>query len=249
MSKVAINPEGKVVLISGSNRGIGRAIAIEFLERGAKKVYAGARNTASLQSLQEQYGERLVPVTIDVTDQSSIDQAAAIAGDVDILVNNAGILFPGGFLDDQTIEQLNKHLDVNVIGLIKLTQAFLGQLKSKESAAIVNISSVAGLANMPSIGTYSASKAIVHSITQGIRGELASENILVAGVYPGPIDTDMAKGFEMDKDSPENVAKNVIQALASGIEDIFPDTMSEQIGSQYKSSPKAVEEAFGAYVG
>jgi short-subunit dehydrogenase len=122
---------------------------------------------------------------------------------------------------------------------MNLTNAFVGQLREREAAAIVNVSSMAGLAYMPVIGTYSASKATVHSITQGLRGELASVNILVAGVYPGPIDTDMAKGFELDKDSPENLARNLVQALASGIEDIFPDTMSAQTGQQYRANPKA----------
>lgn len=248
MSKVKINPEGKVVLISGSNRGIGKALTIEFLENGAKKVYAGARNTETLADLKAKYGDRLVPVAIDVTDQNTIDQAAELADDIDILINNAGILSPGGFLGDEAIESLNYHFKVNVLGLINLTNAFVDKLRTRETAAIINISSVAGLANMPMLGTYSASKATVHSITQGIRGELANENILVAGVYPGPIDTDMAKGLEMDKDSPENLAKNVIQALIEGKEDIFPDTMSEQVGKQYSTSPKAIEEAFGAYV-
>jgi len=249
MSKVKINPEGKVVLISGSNRGIGRALTIEFLENGAKKVYAGARNTQTLTELKEKYGERLVPVTIDVTDQNTIDQAAELAGDVDILINNAGVLSPGGFLGNEAIENLNYHFKVNVLGLISLTNAFVDKLRGKETAAIINVSSVAGLANMPVAGTYSASKATVHSITQGFRAELSNENILVAGVYPGPIDTDMAKDFDMDKDSPENLAKNVIQALIEGKEDIFPDTMSKQVGEQYSSSPKAIEQAFAAYVG
>ena len=249
MSKISIDPAGKVVLVSGSNRGIGRALTIEFLERGAKKVYAGARDTATLASLQAQYGDRLVPVTIDVTNQSTINQAAELAQDVDILINNAGILAPGGFLTTEAIEGLNQHFKVNVIGLLNLTNAFVNQLKSKEAAAIINVSSVAGLANMPMLGLYSASKATVHSITQGIRGELANENILVAGVYPGPIDTDMAKGFEMDKDSPENLARNVVQAMTEGVEDIFPDSMSEQVGKQYSTSPKAIEEAFSAYAG
>jgi len=248
MSKVKINPEGKVVLISGSNRGIGKALTIEFLEKGAKKVYAGARDTETLAVLKAKYGDRLVPVVIDVTDQGTIDQAVELAGDVDILINNAGILAPGEILGNQAIESFNYHFNVNVLGLIRLTNAFVHQLRGKEAAAIINVASVAGLANMPMFGTYSASKATVHSITQGIRGELANENILVAGVYPGPIDTDMAKGFEMDKDSPENLAKNVIQALIEGKEDIFPDTMSEQVGIQYSTSPKAIEEAFGAYV-
>lgn len=249
MSKVKVNPEGKAVLISGSNRGIGKAIAIEFLEQGASKVYAGARNIQTLDELKQQYGDRLVPITIDVTDQQTIEKAAEIADDVDILVNNAGILAPGGLLGEEAIESLHYHFKVNVIGLINLTNAFIDDLKSRDSAAIVNVSSVAGLANMPMLGTYSTSKAAVHSITQSMRGELVNENILVAGVYPGPIDTDMAKGFEMDKDSPEHVAKNVVEALAAGIEDVFPDTLSEQVGQQYGGSPKAVEEAFAAYVG
>ena len=249
MSKVKIDPSGKVVLISGSNRGIGKAIAVAFLEQGAKKVYAGARNTQSLDELKEQYGDRLVPLRIDVTDQQSIDAAVASADDVEILVNNAGVLAPGGFLGDDALDNFNSHMEVNVTGLIRLTSAFANQLRSKESGAIINVSSVAGLANMPSIGTYSATKATVHSITQSLRGELANDNVLVAGVYPGPIDTDMAKGFEMDKDSPENVASKVLAAISDGQEDIFPDVMSEQVGQQYGSSPKGLEETFAAYTG
>lgn len=249
MSEIKMNPEGKVILISGSNRGIGKALTIEFLENGAKKVYAGARNVGALADLKEKYGERLIPVTIDVTDQNTIDAAGKLADDIDILVNNAGILAQGGFLSNEAIESLNYHFNVNVVGLIKLTNAFIDTLKSREAAAIINVSSVAGLANMPMLGTYSASKATVHSITQGIRGELADENILVTGVYPGPIDTDMAKGYEMEKDSPENVAKNVVRGLIDGKEDIFPDSMSEQIEQLYFTSTKAVEREFGTYAG
>ena len=246
MSKVNVDPKDKVVFISGANRGIGKAIAVEFLEQGARKVYAGARNVQTLEPLQEQYGERLVPVALDVTNPQSIQAAASQASDVDILVNNAGILAPGGFIGDSAIDNLDQHFSVNVHGLVNLTNALINQLTTSNEAAIVNVSSVAGLANMPMIGTYSASKATVHSITQSLRGELAENNILVTGVYPGPIDTDMAKGFEMDKDSPENVAKNIVNGLAAGAEDIFPDFMSEQVGQQYQSDPKALETAFAA---
>ena len=248
MSEIKVNPEGKVVFVSGSNRGIGWAMVIELLESGAKKVYAGARDTETLHQLKERFGDRLIPVTLDVTDQDSINQAATLTGDVEILVNNAGILAPGGFIGESAIDSLHNHFKVNVIGLINLTNAFIDQLKSSSVGAIVNISSVAGLANMPLIGTYSASKATVHSITQSLRGELAQEHILVAGVYPGPIDTDMAKGFDMEKDSPENVAKNVVQGLIQGVEDIFPDEMSEQVAQQYRNSPKSLEETFATYV-
>ena len=249
MSKTKINLEGKVALISGANRGIGKAFAEEFLKNGAKKVYAGARNIESLSGLKEKYGGRLVPVEIDVTNQATLNRIAEQINDVDVLVNNAGVLAPGSFLSNEAVESLNQHFEVNVAGLIRLTNAVIDKLKKRESAAIVNVASIAGLANMPVIGPYSASKAVVHSITQGMRGELANENILVAGVYPGPIDTDMAKGFEMDKDSPENVAKNVVKGLAEGAEDIFPDSMSQQMGGLYENQPKELERQFAAYTG
>lgn len=247
MSEVKINVEGKVAFISGSNRGIGKAIVVEMLESGAKKVYAGARNISSLSALAEKYGERIVPVQLDVTNDESIKNATASLSDVEILINNAGVLAPGGFTTPDALDNLMSHLSVNVFGLVKLTNALVDSIKSKESGAIVNVSSVAGLGNMPMLGTYSASKAIVHSITQSVRGELANDNILVAGVYPGPIDTDMAKGFEMEKDSPENVAKNIVASLANGEEDIFPDVMSTQVGAGYASSPKGIEKEFAAY--
>ncbi len=100
---------------------------------------------------------------------------------------------------------------------------------------------------MPIASTYSVSKAAVHSITQGMRGELAKDNVLVMGVYPGPIDTDMAAGVEVEKDSPENVARNLAEGLMDGVEDMFPDVMSKQIGEFYASNPKAVEQQFGGY--
>lgn len=249
MSEVKINVEGKVAFISGANRGIGKAIAIELLESGAKKIYAGARDKTSLLDLVEQYGDRVVPVQLDVTDDASIENAARLAGDTELLFNNAGVLHGGGFIHADAIAGLQTNLNVNVIGLVKLTNAFADTIKKQGVGAIVNVSSVVGLASMPVIGTYSASKAMVHSITQSIRGELSGTNILVAGVYPGPIDTDMAKDIEMEKDSPQNVAKNIIASLEQGIQDIFPDVMSTQVGAGYATSPKVIEQQFGAYVG
>lgn len=249
MSEVKINVEGKVAFISGANRGIGKAIAIALLENGAKKVYAGARDKSSLFDLVEQYGDRVVAIQLDVTDNASIENAARIATDTELLFNNAGVLHGGGFIHPEAVAGLQTNLDVNVIGLVRLTNAFADTIKKQEVGAIVNVSSVVGLASMPVIGTYSASKALVHSITQSIRGELSETNILVAGVYPGPIDTDMAKEIEMEKDSPQNVARNIIEALKEGVQDIFPDVMSVQVGAGYANSPKAIEQQFGAFVG
>ena len=244
--KVSIN--GKTALVSGANRGIGKAITEALLDNGAKKVYAGARNIASLNELSTKYGDRLVPIELDVTKDDSIANAASTATDVDILINNAGVMVPGNFTHGNMLESMQTNFEVNVWGLTKLTNAFFNKLKTSESAAIVSIASVAGLANMPLISTYSISKAAVHSIVQGLRGELKDSNVLVCGVYPGPIDTEMAKGITMDKDTPENVAKNVIQAMEEGVEDVFPDVMSKQVGAGYMASPKAVETQFGGFV-
>ena len=242
-----ISVEGKVALVTGSNRGIGKAITIELLENGAKKVYAGARDISSLNELKEQYGDRLVPIELDVTNDEHIANAARVALDVEILVNNAGVLAFGNFSGGNVLESLQANLNVNLWGVVKLTNALLGTLKNQESSAIVTVSSVVGLANMPSGLTYSVSKAAVHSVIQGLRAELNDSNVLVSGVYPGPIDTDMAKDFDMPKDSPETVAKNVIQGIKDGSEDIFPDAMSKQVGEGYFSSPKAVEAQFANF--
>ena len=248
MSQIKVPPKGKVALVSGSNRGIGKAITIALLERGAKKVYAGARDPSSLAELKAQYGNRIVPIALDVTDEQSIAEVAKIATDIEILVNNAGVFVPGGFFSDETYSSLQNNLAVNVWGLIKLTHELIDHLKNKEAAAIVNIASVAGLANMPMAATYSATKAAVHSIIQGMRAELINENILVEGVYPGPIDTDMTKDFEMEKDTPEHVAEEVVLGLLEGKEYVFPDEMSKQIEHEYYTNPIAIEKQFSQFM-
>ena len=248
MNDIKVSPKGKVAFVSGANRGIGREITIELLEQGAKKVYAGVRNVKSMEDLKSEYGNRLVPVLMDLRDDRSIIKATRSVKDVEILVNNAGVYEPGGFCSDDTLDSLAINFEVNVWGLVKLTVSLIDYLKQKECAAIVNIISVVGLASMPVAGTYSASKAAVHSITQGLRGELHSHNILVMGAYPGPIDTDMTKELEMDKDTPQNVAKNVVKALAKGKEYVFPDIMSKQVGELYLTEPAAVEKQFSSFM-
>ena len=247
MSTVKFNPNEKTALVSGANRGIGRAIVVELLEKGARKVYAGARNVDSLASLQETYGDRLVPLALDVTNPATIALAAAQVEDLDLLVNNAGVLVFGSVLAENAEESLKQNLDVNVFGVINLSNAMADKLKKESETAIVNISSMAGLGNMPMLGTYSVSKAAVHSITQGIRAEMAPHNTLVTGVYPGPIKTDMTVGFDMEMDTPQNVAQSIVQGLSDGTEDVYPDMMSREAGTYYASSPKGIEQQFAAF--
>jgi NAD(P)-dependent dehydrogenase (short-subunit alcohol dehydrogenase family) len=248
MSELKVSPRGRVAFVSGASRGIGRALAIELLDAGASKVYAGVRNIKALDDLKNEYGERLVPVLLDLRDDRSIIKAARYAKEVDILINNAGVYAPGGFCSDDALESLALNFEVNVWGLVKLTLSFIDHIKLKEHSAIVNIASVLGLASMPVGGTYSASKAAVHSITQSLRGELHATNILVMGVYPGPIETDMTRNLDMDKDSPQNVAKDIVRALEEGKEYVYPDKMSKQVGELYFSEPLAVEKQFSQFI-
>ncbi len=248
MTDVKIDVNGKTALISGANRGIGKAIAKELLNRGVAKVYAGARNLDSLSELIGEFGDKIVPVKLDVTDTKSIESAAAQVEDLDILVNNAGVFSLGGIISPLAQSSLKENLDVNVWGVVNLTNAVANHLIKESPTAIINISSLAGLGNMPMAATYSVSKAAVHSVTQGMRAELAAQNTLVIGVYPGPIDTDMAAALEMDKDSPENVARNIVDGLSNGAEDVYPDMMSSQAGAFYASNPKGVEQQFAGFV-
>ncbi|MCT4622435.1 MAG: SDR family oxidoreductase [Schleiferiaceae bacterium] len=247
MSKLGVNPEGKIALVSGANRGIGKAIVLELLANGIAKVYAGARNTEALKDLTEAYGDRVVPVHLDVTDLNSIAALSKSINDIDILVNNAGVFSIGKIFSETAVSSLKENFDVNVWGVLGLTKAFEASLQKESNTAVVNISSLAGLGNMPMAATYSVSKAAVHSLTQGMRAELADKNALVVGVYPGPIDTDMAAALPMEKDSPENVAKDIVNALKEGTEDVFPDVMSKEAGAYYANSPKGVEQQFATF--
>ena len=244
-----ISIENTTALVSGANRGIGKAITEELLNNGANKVYAGARRLESLHELKEKYGDRLVPVQLDVTNEESINNVAREAQDVTMLVNNAGVLVPGGYKANNMLDTMMQNFEVNVIGVARLTQAFLPIIEKNDNAAIATVSSVVGLGNMPVANGYSASKAAVHSMIQGLRGELMKSPILVAGIYPGPIDTDMTKDFEgVPKDTPQTLAKNVVEQLANGEEDIFPDSMSAQIKVAYFSAPKEVEKQFANFI-
>ncbi len=248
--KKQISIKDSIAFVSGANRGIGKAITEELLNKGAKKIYAGARKKESLKDLTDKYGDKVVAIQLDVTNQDSVNQAAKEVSDTTMLINNAGVLSQGGYNTNDMMEGLQKNMEVNVYGVARLTQALLPNIKKQSNAAIVTVSSVAGLANMPLESSYSVSKAATHSLIQGLRGDLKESNILISGIYPGPIDSDMTnteKFKNIEKDSSENLAKNVVNALEQGDEDIFPDVMAEQVKQAYSSSPKQLEEMFSEW--
>jgi NAD(P)-dependent dehydrogenase (short-subunit alcohol dehydrogenase family) len=239
---------GTTALVTGANRGIGRALVDALLARGAAKVYATARNVDSLKDLVAKSGGRVVPLQLDVTNPEQIGAAAAAAKDVRLLINNAGIVkkFAGEFGDPQWIQAGRDEYETNVIGVLAVTQAFASALTSRPGGAIVNIGSTAGLVNFPFVLSYSTTKAAVHSLTQGIRASLAPSDVYVAGVYPGPIDTDMARDVPMEKHSVEATANAILDGVAARREEIFPDPFSEALGELYARDPKALEARYAA---
>lgn len=241
MSKI----KGQTAFVTGANRGIGKAFVEELLAAGAAKVYAAARDVRSLKHLVEQGGGRVVPVGVDVTNPVQIEAAAKAHTDVSLLINNAGIAVFEGIIDADGIEGARAEMEVNYFGVLNMVRAFSPVLAANGGGVIVNLASIASHVNFPVLGSYSASKAAVHSLTQGVRAELAARGTLVVGVYPGPVDTDMAATFEMDKATPNAVAKTVLDGVEAGDEDIYPDPMATELHGGLLADPKAVERQIG----
>ncbi len=236
---------GKAAFVTGANRGIGRAFVKELLAAGAAKVYAGARDTAALADLVETSGGRVVPVTLDVTKPETIQAAADAHGDVAVLINNAGVAAFQGLISADGIEAARDEMEINYFGVLNVTRAFAPILAGNGGGAIVNMSSIAAHVNFPLLGSYSASKAAVHSLTQGVRAELAAQGTLVIGVYPGPVDTDMAANFPSEKATPASVAQRILSAIETGEEDVYPDPAAEETLANLIGDPKAVERQVG----
>jgi NAD(P)-dependent dehydrogenase (short-subunit alcohol dehydrogenase family) len=247
---MAVQIAGTTALVTGANRGIGRALVEALLERGAARVYATARRPEALGDLVARYGERVVPVRLDVTRPSEVRAVVAQAGDVRLLINNAGIVakFGGELTDADWMTAARDEFEVNVLGALSLTQGLAPLLAGRAGAAVVNISSVAGLAAFPAVASYSVSKAALHSLTQATRALLAPHGVHVAGVYPGPIDTDMARPFETVKTAPAAAAHAILDGLEDGREEIFPDPAARELGELFLHDPKALERQFAATV-
>jgi NAD(P)-dependent dehydrogenase (short-subunit alcohol dehydrogenase family) len=235
-----MNIQDKTILITGANRGIGRALVNEALRRGAKRVYAGTRS-GELQTADN----RVTPLTLDVTNLSQIQRATDEVETLDVLINNAGIAICDDLINCDAIEQ---HLAVNFLGMFKVTRAFLPQLRRSQGAIINNLSLVA-LAPLPIIPSYSISKSAASNLTQSLRALLAGQGVTVHGVFLGPIDTDMNRGFDIPKASPESAAQGIFDGLKKGEEDIFPDPASQSVAEGWRTgAAKALERQFAAYV-
>lgn len=234
----------KVALVTGSNRGIGEAYVLELLNAGARKIYAGARDVANLESLVANNPDVIKPVLLDVTNEEHIQALLKTIDSLDILINNAGVINACTFNDENAVEIARQEMEVNYFAPLKITRALLPKLKHSAGAAVINISSIAGISNFPVIAPYSATKAAMHSFSQGLRANLAADGIKVTGVYPGPVDTRMADGWDMEKAQPSQIAQRTFEALTKGEMDVFPDDFSKQMYATFLQHPNELEKMF-----
>ena len=217
-----MNIQHSTALVTGANRGIGKAFADALLDRGATKVYAAVRDVATVTD------PRLVPIQLDVTDPDRVAAVAHELDDVQLVVNNAGVLHvaipPSASLDTARVE-----LETNYLGLVSMTQAFAPVLERNGGGAFVNVLSVFSWVATPLLSTYSASKAAAWSFTNAARIVLKRQGTQVVGVYAGPVDTDMTAAIDLEKIPPATVAMGALDALEADEPEAVVDDYSRAI--------------------
>lgn len=210
--------KNSVAFVTGANRGLGLAFAQELLAQGARKVYAGMRNTDGVDI------PGVIPVHLDVTDVESVARAAAECGDTTLLVNNAGIArMLDSTLNPAILEMARDLFDTNYYGVIRVTQAFAPVVEANGGGVIVNVLSDAAWIARPFLSAYSASKAAAWSYTNALRVELRDKGIQVQGVHVGFLDTDMTHGFDMKKTSPRVVAQRSLDGIRNRLDEVIVD--------------------------
>lgn len=213
-----------VAFVTGANRGLGLEFARQLLALGAKKVYAGARNSAHIDLAG------VTPIRLDVTDPASIAAAAEQCRDTTLLINNAGIArVMKTTLDESMIDQAREIFETNFYGLIRVTQAFAPILGKNGGGAVINVLSDTTWIARPMLAAYSTTKSAAWSYTNSARVELRARGTQVLALHVSFMDTDMTKGFDMTKASPRDVALRTLAALEAGLEEVMGDASTERL--------------------
>ena len=219
------------VFITGANRGIGLAFARAALARGARKVYAAARDPDSVTLAG------VVPVRLDVNNPEAVATAARNAGDVTLLINNAGIARFGGFLTPDGLESAREQMETNFFGPLRVTQAFAPVLAANGGGALLNVLSVASWISRPQLAVYAASKAAVWSLTNGLRNELSPHGTQVLGLHMGFVDTDLTHGIDAPKSSADDIVRAAFDALEAGAQEVLADEITRQVKRGLSAEP------------
>ena len=215
--------EDAVVLVTGANRGIGQAFARELLARGASKVYAGARDPATVTQSGVQ------ALRLDVNRPEDVAAAVALASDVTLIINNAGIAQPGGFLAPDSEEVARRIFETNFFAMLRMSKAYAPILKANGGGALLNVLSVASWVNGGELAAYSASKSAAWSLTNALRNELAAQKTQVLALHMAYVDTDLTRGFDVPKSSPEEIVRRALDGLESGLDEVLADELTLQV--------------------
>jgi len=218
-----MNIQNAVVLVTGANRGIGLAFAHALLARGARKVYAAARDPATVKLPGVQ------ALRLDVTKPEEIAAAAQQANDVTLVINNAGIAQPGGFLAVDSDAVARRIFETNFFGVLNVSKAFAPVLKANGGGALLNVLSVASWVNGGELAAYSASKSAAWSLTNALRNELAAQKTQVLGLHMAYVDTDLTRGFEVQKSSAEEIVQRALDGLEAGANEVLADMITQQV--------------------
>lgn len=219
------------VLITGANRGIGLAFAKAVLARGARKVYAGARDPSSIKLAG------VTPVRLDVNSPADIAHAAELASDTTLVINNAGIAITGSFNTPEAEDVLRRHFETNVLGVLRVAQAFAPALARNGGGGMLNVASVASWISGPLLGNYAVSKAATWSLSNGLRNDLRPQGTQVLTLHMGFVDTELAHGIDSPKSTPEQIVERALDALEAGAEEVLADEITQQVKQGLSAEP------------
>lgn len=209
--------DNAIALVTGANRGIGLAFTRELLARGARKVYAGARDPSSIKQ------SGVEPIRLDVTNPAEVAAAAARAGDVTLVINNAGVAHPGGFLAGDSEALARRQLETNFFGMLRMSQAFAPVLAANGGGALLNVLSIASWINGGQLAAYAASKSAAWSLTNSLRHELAAQKTHVLALHMAFVDTDLTRGIDGPKSSPQEIVRRALDGLEAGLDEVLAD--------------------------
>jgi NAD(P)-dependent dehydrogenase (short-subunit alcohol dehydrogenase family) len=239
--------DNAVALVTGANRGIGLAFTRALLARGARKVYAGARDPSTVTE------PGVLPLRLDVTKPEEVATAVARAADVTLVINNAGVGQFGGFLAADSEESARRLLETNFFGMLRMSHAFAPVLAANGGGAFVNVLSVGSWIGSPILSTYSASKSAAWNFTNSARVELKRQGTHVVGVHVGFVDTDLTAALDVDKIAPAAVAAAALDAVQAGEPEAVVDDLSRQVKAGLSDDQRTlypqVELDFAALVG